>query len=107
MVMPPTPEAVTSAANLDNILQIQLARFVPGITATLTTFGIPHIDTGLFVTVDGVGMMFTGIYMVFGLTHSWSGNDIETSLTLRAHTNDTTIPPVKVGFNADASSTTG
>jgi len=107
VVMPPVPEAVTGAGSLDNTLQIQLARFVPGITATLTTFGIPHIDTGLFVSVDGVGAMFTGIYMVFGLTHSWSGNDIETSLTLRAHTNDTTIPPVKVGFNADASSTTG
>jgi len=103
VVMPPTPEAVTGAGNLDSILRVQLARFVPGITATLTTFGIPHIDTGLFVTVDGVGAMFTGVYLVYGLTHSWSGNDIETSLTLRAHTNETTIPKVKVDFNADAS----
>ena len=105
VVMPPTPEAVVNADNLDSILQVQLARFVPGITATLTTFGIPHIDTGLFVSVDGVGAMFTGIYMVYGLTHSWSGNDIETSLTLRAHTNESTLPPVKVDFDADASAT--
>jgi hypothetical protein len=103
VVMPPVPEAVTGADNLDSILRVQLARFVPGITATLTTFGIPHIDTGLFVAVDGVGAMFTGIYLVFGLTHSWSGNDIETSLTLRAHTNQIDIPPVKIDFNADAS----
>jgi uncharacterized RmlC-like cupin family protein len=103
VVMPPVPEAVTGADNLGSTLQIQLARFVPGITATLTTFGIPHIDTGLFVAVDGVGAMFTGIYLVFGLTHSWSGNDIETSLTLRAHTNQIDIPPVKIDFNADAS----
>ena len=105
VVMPPTPEAVVNADNLDSILQVQLARFVPGITATLTTFGIPHIDTGLFVSVDGVGAMFTGIYMVYGLTHSWSGNDIETSLTLRAHTNESTLPPVKVDFDTDASTT--
>jgi hypothetical protein len=105
VVMPPVPEAVVNADNLDSILRVQLSRFVPGITATLTTFGIPHIDTGLFVSVDGVGAMFTGIYLVFGLTHSWSGNDIETSLTLRAHTNEIAIPPVKIDFNADASAT--
>lgn len=105
IVMPSVPDAIVGANGLDRTLQVQLARFVPGITATLTTFGIPHIDTGLFVSVDGVGAMFTGIYMVFGLTHSWSGNDIETSLTLRAHTNQTSIPTVIVDFNADASAT--
>lgn len=107
VVMPPVPEAITGKDTINSLLRIQLARFVPGITATLTTFGIPHIDTGLYVSVDGVGAMFTGIYLVYGLTHAWSGNDIETSLTLRAHTNDVPIPTVKVDFNADASATIG
>lgn len=107
IVLPPTPEAISNKNEMDGVLKNELARFVPGITATLTTFGIPHIDTGAFVSVDGVGAMFTGIYMVNGLTHSWSGNDIETSLTLRAYANENNLPTVQVQFDANAAAITG
>lgn len=107
IVSPPTPEAISSKDTMDGVLKNELARFVPGISATLTTFGIPHIDTGTFISVDGVGAMFTGVYMVQGLTHSWSGNDIETSLTIRAYANENNLPTVKLEFDANAAAITG
>ena len=102
IVTSPPPETPNMAAAMEKGLVNELGKFVPGISATLTTFGIPHIDTGIFVLVEGVGAMFTGIYMVLGMTHSWIGNDIETSLTLRAHTAENPLPKVKLDFNADA-----
>lgn len=107
--MAPLPVAETEnmASAMERGLRNELARFVPGITATLTTFGIPHIETGLFVSVDGVGSMFTGIYMVYGITHAWSGNDIETTLTLRSYTHETNIPAVTLEFNANAAAVIG
>ena len=107
IVSPPPAETKNMAGAMNDSLVNELARFVPGISATLTTFGIPHIDTGLFVVVDGVGAMFTGVYMVVGLTHSWSGNDIETSLTLRAHTAESGLPVVNAKFDANATAITG
>jgi uncharacterized RmlC-like cupin family protein len=83
-------------------VRAQMTRFVPGIEATLVTFGIPDIEAGSYVRVEGVGALYTGIYSVNGITHTWNGADIETSLTLRATTNDNDYPLVKVTFEPTA-----
>lgn len=99
------PETPNLAESLINDVRAQMTRFVPGIEATLVTFGIPDITAGSYVRVEGVGVMHTGIYSVQGVTHTWSGADIETSLTLRATTNDNELPLVRVTFEPTAEGT--
>lgn len=99
------PESPNLAVKLLNDVRAQMTRFVPGIESTLVTFGIPNITAGIYVRVEGVGAMYTGIYSVQGITHSWNGADIETTLTLRATTNDNELPLVKVTFEPTADGT--
>jgi hypothetical protein len=96
------PEAPNLAVKMIDDVRAQMTRFVPGIEATLVTFGIPDIEAGSYVRVEGVGALYTGIYSVNGITHTWNGADIETSLTLRATTNDNDYPLVKVTFEPTA-----
>ena len=99
------PESPNLAVKILNDVRAQMTRFVPGIESTLVTFGIPNITAGIYVRVEGVGAMYTGIYSVQGITHSWNGADIETTLTLRATTNDNELPLVKVTFEPTADGT--
>lgn len=77
-------------------------RFVPGLSATLVTFGIPHIKTNTFVIVRNVGNFYEGVYRIMGFTHAWSGTDIETTLTLRAYTPENNLPIVEPIINFTA-----
>jgi len=99
------PETPNLAVSLINDVRAQMTRFVPGIEATLVTFGIPSIAAGTYVRVEGVGSIYTGVYSVQGVTHSWSGADIETTLTLRSYTNDPEQPLVKITFQPQAEAT--
>lgn len=99
------PETPNLAVSLINDVRAQMTRFVPGIEATLVTFGIPSITAGTYVRVEGVGSIYTGVYSVQGVTHSWSGADIETTLTLRSYTNDPEQPLVKITFQPQAEAT--
>jgi hypothetical protein len=78
---------------------VQQSRFVAGLTMTLVSFGIPHIRTNSYVFVQNVGNIYSGTYRVEGVTHSWAGTDIETTLTLRSYSSDTGLPPREVVFD--------
>ena len=80
------PEAPNLTEIMFEELKQQNQRFIPGLTATLTTFGIPHIKPGCFVVVENVGSLYDGTYALHGVTHSWSGQAIESTLTLRSYT---------------------
>ena len=77
-------------------------RFVPGLSATLTTFGIPQVKSNTFVVVRNVGNFYEGVYRIMGFTHAWSGTDIETTLTLRAYTPENNLPIVEPIINYTA-----
>lgn len=97
-----TPEVPNLAEAMLANLKVQGKRFIPGITATLTTFGIPEIKPGIFVVIENVGALYEGTYALHGVTHTWSGQEIESSLTLRSYTpqvSDTVKAVIKLDAN--------
>jgi phage protein D len=97
-----TPETPNLAEAMFAGLTSQATRFIPGITATLTTFGVPDIKPGIYVVVENVGALYQGTYALNGVTHTWSGQEIESTLTLRAYTpqvSDTVLPIIKLETN--------
>ena len=98
----PSPETPNLAEAMFAGLTVQASRFIPGITATLTTFGVPDIKPGIYVVVENVGALYQGTYSLNGVTHTWSGKEIESALTLRAYTpqvSDTVLPIIKLETN--------
>ena len=105
---PVKAEANDFLSSINETMTVSVTRFVAGLTATLVSFGIPHIVPNIYVKVVGVGSFYEGIYYVEGVSHTWSGADIETTLTLRSRTPSNTLPQVDVqvapSANIDGSS---
>jgi hypothetical protein len=93
---PVKAEANDFISSINETMTVSVTRFVAGLTATLVSFGIPHIVPNIYVKVVGVGSFYEGIYYVEGVSHTWSGADIETTLTLRSRTASNDLPQVNV-----------
>ncbi len=87
-------EANSLLASITDTATVSVTRFVAGLNATLVSFGIPHIVPNIYVKVIGVGSFYEGVYFVEGVSHSWSGADIETTLTLGSRTPENGLPAV-------------
>jgi hypothetical protein len=96
------PEAPNITQMLLDRVQANSTRFVSGLNATLTSFGIPHAMTNTFVIVENVGSFYAGSYRVLSLTHNWTGAEIETTLTLKSYLHASQLPEYKVTFDASA-----
>ena len=94
------PEAPNITQMLLDRVQANSTRFVSGLNATLTSFGIPHAMTNTFVIVENVGSFYAGSYRVLSLTHNWTGAEIETTLTLKSYLHASQLPEYKVTFDA-------
>lgn len=70
----------------------QATRFVSGLECSLVTFGVPHIRTDVEVIVQNIGAIYDGVYRVMGVTLSWTGAEIETTLTIHSVRADTGLP---------------
>lgn len=53
------------------------------VTATGTTVGLPELQTGQLVTIEGVGYRFNGDYLVTEVSHSFGGSGYQTSFNVQ------------------------
>lgn len=53
-----------------------------GLSASITTIGIPDLKPMEYVYLFNIGKKFDGWYQVLQFTHSWSGGNFETTISL-------------------------
>ena len=74
-------ETDNNATNEQGLLG-QVTQGLKSVNASLTSVGIPEIQIQELVKVVGCGDIFDGVYKILQITHTWSGGEIETVLTL-------------------------
>ena len=91
-------EGEKAESTVNTMVKATVQAAAPMQNAVINTVGIPDLRGGEKIVVANCGSRFDGTYLVAQYTHTWTGGEIQTSITIQAKQTDTTqgTAPLKV-----------